>query len=243
MPKKLIVGISPHFQSLGSKSRFFLYSNYCELIEFLGHVPMIFPYLTDTSVMEKAVEGVDVILISGGGPSRTINWKKKRLRDQNMPRYDFERALIRLCIKKKIPMIGVCRGFQTIAEVLGGKIKLNIKNHLHRNSAEPAHDILIEKDSMLYKALKIRKIGVNSTHRQAVDSVPDMLKVVARSDDGIIEAYESDDPLILCTQFHPEKMYKGFPIYSRILDVFLKRCILQNIPQNIPPKSAMDQEY
>jgi len=50
---------------------------------------------------------------------------------------------------------------------------------------------------------------VNSSHHQSVEKVGDGLQIVAKADDGIIEAIEStaDDHYVLGVQWHPERGY------------------------------------
>src|SRR5207248_623774 len=79
----------------------------------------------------------------------------------------------------------------------------------HRQTAprpEPTHDILVEEDSVLH-AIVGGRMAVNTFHHQAVELPAPMLRVVARSADGTVEAVESSEhPRIIAVQCHPEEM-------------------------------------
>ncbi len=69
------------------------------------------------------------------------------------------------------------------------------------------HEIAFEGGSRLRELFGADRIEVNSSHHQAVKDVAEGLKVVARSDDGVIEALEfTEERPALLVQWHPEWM-------------------------------------
>lgn len=79
----------------------------------------------------------------------------------------------------------------------------------HRQS-EPdgvgTHMIYLEQGSRLRKILGCDSLMVNSFHHQAVKEPGIGVVVVARSADGVVEAWESEGGIV-CVQFHPELLY------------------------------------
>lgn len=79
----------------------------------------------------------------------------------------------------------------------------------------------VMKGSMLNGIVGVTEGTVNSSHHQAVDAVGRGLRVAARSDDGIIEALEWEDPagkpFVLLVQWHPEQMSDTAGPFSRNL--------------------------
>ena len=85
--------------------------------------------------------------------------------------------------------------------------------------AMTAHSVSVSKDTRLATILGSGSHDVNSFHGQAVDRVGDGLNVVARSDDGLIEALEmTGDMFVVCTQWHPEVPPQQTSVFSRFLD-------------------------
>jgi capsid protein len=86
---------------------------------------------------------------------------------------------------------------------------------------------VIDPDSMLYDIAHSERVNVNSYHHQAIEesSLPDSLRVVARADDGIVEAmeYVGESPFFLTIQWHPDKT-PDEPICTGVLQAFADAC-------------------
>ena len=161
----------------------------------------------------------------------------------NQERDNAELLITRLAYNRQIPILGICRGIQTLAMALGGKVKQDIsdvatvKHSQDADRSEPTHSVTIEDDSILsgiYKSysskLKVplelcslatngtqesSKLLVNSFHHQAVSDAGSKFRVVATAPDGIIEAMESSEyKPILGVQWHPECMESGLPLFQ-----------------------------
>jgi putative glutamine amidotransferase len=134
------------------------------------------------------------------------------LREQNPDRYDFESEIIKYALKMGTPLLGICRGYQMINELMGGSLdNLPGKAHLKREAgAQPSHRIFIECETILYQAIQSEKAEVNSIHTQAIDQVGKGRKVTSYSKDKVIESMEgTTSQLILGLQFHPEFMVES----------------------------------
>ena len=100
------------------------------------------------------------------------------------------------------PILGICRGIQAINVFFGGGLYQDIPNHkLLRNER---HNVKFEKDSFLYDCYKTEQMQINSLHHQAIKTVAKGFKVVAKSEDGIVEGIENKN--IIAVQWHPEYM-------------------------------------
>ena len=139
-----------------------------------------------------------------------------------------ELLITQLAYNRQIPILGICRGIQTLAMALGGKVMQDIsevtqaKHSQDANRSEPTHSICIEKESTLFNIYKETTLYVNSFHHQAVRETGDKFRVTAKSPDGIIEGIESTEfKSILGVQWHPECLEEGLPRHSlRHPDVF-----------------------
>ena len=99
-------------------------------------------------------------------------------------------------------MLGVCLGHQAICEVFGATITYAKKlQHGKMSIAE------IDTNNKIFKGLPER-IEVGRYHSLAADekTIPQCLKVIARSADGEIMAVRHEKYEIYGLQFHPESI-------------------------------------
>jgi putative glutamine amidotransferase len=99
--------------------------------------------------------------------------------------------------------------------------------------SEIVHEVQLTRGSILAKIINRPKLGVNSTHHQAVGRVAAPLQVAAKSEDGIVEALELKPggscwlPLLLSVQFHPERLMDRYPEHGAIFRAFIQACYAQ----------------
>ncbi len=123
-------------------------------------------------------------------------------------RYEaYETAIIK-ATQINLPMLGICMGGQIIAGILGGRLYRDVSlytNILHRSKEQWAHFIRILPHNPLAKLFISKIIKVNSRHIGALNPhIPFGLEIYAISEDGIPEAWGSEEKNILCIQWHPE---------------------------------------
>ncbi len=141
--------------------------------------------------------------------------------------YAFDRKVIDAFIKAGKPIFGICGGMQALNVYFGGSLKLVDSVDAHRNGESRAHEINVEKDSFVYEVFGAERVRVNSHHIRTLDRVAPNLRVVATTDDGVIEAVEDRERRIYATQWHPElSMDLLAPeIVQNFFRNFLRRCV------------------
>lgn len=118
------------------------------------------------------------------------------------------------------PVLGICLGMQLMGVLFDGNI-INIDNHKKKLSY--AHNVVINKNSILYNIYKTNKIKVNSRHKQIIKNT--RLKVVGLSQDGYIEAIEeSNKNFFIGVQWHPENMVSYNKEQNNLFKYFIKCC-------------------
>ena len=126
--------------------------------------------------------------------------------------------IISYLYKNDIPLFGICLGMQEMGYNFGDEI-VNIDNHKNNE----LHEIVIIKNSLLYKILDCKKTLVNSRHKSVIRG--NNLTVSARSYDNVIEAIEDKGKrFFLGLQWHPENMYNEDLNSRKIFDYFIKVC-------------------
>ena len=186
---------------------------YCDQIVRAGGVPMVLPPVDDAEVLINMLEGIDGLVLTGGADYNPLWYgeqPEKELHTINSTRDLPELLLTRLAFNRQIPILGICRGVQTMAIALGGNLVQDLKTPLKHSQdaprSEATHSVTITEGSTLY-GLYGQKTFVNSFHHQAVKDCGSHLHVVATAPDGVIEAVEStEQKALMGVQWHPEWM-------------------------------------
>lgn len=177
-----------------------------------GGTPMLIPPVSDPEVIINTLEHIDGLLLTGGGdynPLWTGEEPQKELHGINAARDLPELLVTRLAFNRQIPTLGICRGMQTLALALGGKVSQDInatlKHSQEADRCEPTHSVFLSPESMIRDIYGAGQMFVNSFHHQAVSDTGPHFKATASSPDGITEAMESTEhKSILGVQWHPE---------------------------------------
>ena len=218
--KRPVIGITGNYEDLTCK----LGRGYYQSVVEAGGVPVVIPPVADKHVIINTLEHIDALILSGGGDINPL-WAGEepspKLHGINQERDLPELLIARLAYNRQIPMLGICRGIQTLATAFGGKVSQDIsdvatiKHSQDADRSEATHSVTIDEDSTLFNIYKEEKVMVNSFHHQAVAEAGDKFRVVAKSADGIIEAIESAEfKSILGVQWHPECLEEGLPLFQ-----------------------------
>ncbi len=129
--------------------------------------------------------------------------------DNNRDELEFN--LIKEAVDKNIPILGICRGAQLLNIHFGGTLHQDIASYYTEvpkvHSVWPKKRVEVDDQSRLYDILTFHKVWVNALHHQAVDELGEELAIVAREENGIVQAIEhTDRNFILGVQWHPEYM-------------------------------------
>ncbi len=213
--RRPIVGITANFTDERNAA---LAEGYYRSVIRAGGSPVIIPPYRCRDSLASALSMVDAIILSGGAdidprymgeePDYSLLHKINPTRDEQ------ELMLTLLAVDSGLPILGICRGIQTLAAALGGSVHQDIyaalgTNLLNHDQSEErgvaTHWVNIEQGSRLSLVFGSDRLFVNTFHHQAVSRVPAGFKVAATSPDGVIEAMEAvDGRSIIGVQWHPE---------------------------------------
>jgi len=140
--------------------------------------------------------------------------------------------LVRVAVRRKLPVLGLCRGHQLVNVALGGTLYQDIRgdgasseNHwapLEDGRDHIAHSIDLVPGTLLSQLAGAQRVKVNSFHHQAVKDVAADLKVNAYcASDHVIEGLESEDGRVLTVQSHPEALVHTQSWARRLFKAFV----------------------
>ena len=221
MKHKPIIGLTPLYDP--EKNHPWMQEDYLDAVTAAGGIPIILPIRgPDNSI--ALLDIIDGLLLTGGPDIMPQLFGERLIPECGPccpPRDELELPLIREALLKKIPMMGICRGIQTINVALGGTLYQDIpaqyqtgtpvlhRQQSHIDKSHPSHDIVICENSLLYRAVGRKNLMVNSMHHQTVKDIAPGLRAAAWSDDGLVECLESvNEPFVLGVQWHPECMHR-----------------------------------
>ena len=180
--------------------------NYAQAVADAGGVPVLIPPQTDATAMALVLDG---LLIPGGNDIDAKHWG-----EENHPtvetiaeeRFDVERRLYEAA-DPEMPIFGICYGCQFINVVRGGSLIQHLPDVVGHESDRGGtmQDYRIDADSSLAEIMG-EDVQGQSWHHQAVKDLGAGLKVVAKNEDGVVEAIEAEDrPWMIGVQWHPER--------------------------------------
>lgn len=188
------------------------------------------------------LDSLQGLVISGGTDIEPQQYKA-----QNDPQVSYdpdrdqmEKALVGHAFIKRLPILGICRGFQMMNVAKGGTLHQNLsdffKDFIPTRSTfaktMSRRQVTLESHGKLAMIMQQTKhLKVNSIHHQGINILSDEFKIVARDIHGIVQAIESVDPFhfAIGVQWHPE--YMPFSKRQRMLFKHLIKQSAAYIPE------------
>jgi len=131
----------------------------------------------------------------------------------------YDDFIIEYALKKRLPLLGICQGMQSMAIYKSENDTVKIGNNSHHLQKEKRHLVLLQK-GRLQEIVGQDKILVNSYHYETVESST-IFSITGYSEDGLIEVVENKDhPFQIGLQWHPERMME-----SKISKKIIKRFV------------------
>ena len=168
------------------------------------------------------VVGCKGIVLTGGEDVHPKHYGKAgfvdqfRLDDIDEARDEFELKVLAAAHRKRMPILGICRGMQIANVFLGGTLVPDIvafgrSNHTELEEGKDRnHEIWLREGTRLGDIAQTIRGEVNSSHHQSIDLLGEGLSMSCVAPDGVIEAAEVKDPdeypFLMLVQWHPERM-------------------------------------
>lgn len=205
--------------------------------------PLIVPALGAATDFEALLALADGVMLTGSPSNLDASLYGEALLDPALP-LDAARdattlPLIRAVLKRGIPLLAICRGFQEVNVALGGSLHQAVHNvagmadHRERDDDPldqqyaPSHRVLLDPGGRLTRILDgASEIMVNSLHGQGINRLAAGLVAEARADDGLVEAFSVADAkgFTLAVQWHPEWRFAGNPDSVKLFSAFGAAC-------------------
>ncbi|GAA1950932.1 gamma-glutamyl-gamma-aminobutyrate hydrolase family protein [Nocardioides panacihumi] len=196
--------------------------NLVEAVFAAGGEPLVLhPHAPDGVVGDDEVAAriavADGVLLPGGG-DLGAHWTgqgaHRTLYDVDDEQDAFDLAVARVCLAGGIPLLAVCRGLQVVNAVLGGTVVQDMDETFGemRHHRHHVHTIAVDDGSALASVVGT-KIESSCYHHQCLDRLGSGMEVVARAEEGVVEAVEipAARGWFLGVQWHPEDTWTTDP--------------------------------
>jgi len=189
--------------------RSYYHKNYSELrdcidqrliswVVYLGYIPVLVPNIfgqkKNKNNLKKFLSEIkpDGLIISGG-ENFGVNKKRDVL----------ENSLVKYFFKKKIPILGICRGFQLISKLFGSKI-IKAKEEVRKN-----YKIIIKENTT-------QTLNAKCYFKYTINKIPKEFKLIGENKlnmDTSPWMIKSNNQICECWMVHPERE----KIFNKIL--------------------------
>lgn len=203
-----------------------------------GCMPLLIPSDPRFLSVEELLETFDGFLLTGGRPNVHPNEYGESATEAHGA---FDRArdaitlpLVRACVERGQPFLGICRGFQEVNVAMGGTLYPEIRDLPGRmNHRMPPDGTLEEKFAMrhtvslteggvFHQLFGASEVMTNSLHGQGIKTPGARIVIDGTAPDSTPEAiYVKDAPgFTLAVQWHPEWDAANDPVSRPLFTAF-----------------------
>lgn len=195
-------------------------------LEKLEYIPIFIP--NSLSKVDEFLSNLslDMIILTGGGecPEQLETATKDIQNNRNFT----EKALIEYSVANKIPLLGVCRGFQFINTYFGGTITRGLTNteQINVNHVSSEHRVFVTEQDWS-DLLGVNQIQVNSFHDDGIMDyqLASCLNITAVSNEErcLVEGFKHKFLPISGIQWHPERSDTSLEFDSLLIKKMISR--------------------
>ena len=212
--------------------------NSCAVSNVAGCIPLIIPADPDYVTVNELLEVCDGFLLTGGRPNVHPSEYGE---EETAAHGDFDRRrdaitlpLVRACVERGQPVLGICRGFQEVNVAMGGTLYPEIRDLPGRTNHRMPPDGSLEEKFALRHVVTLKEGGVfhqlfgttqvmtNTLHGQGIKQAGARIEIDGHAPDGTPEAtfIEGAPGFTLSVQWHPEWNAADDPVSRPLFTAF-----------------------
>ena len=219
------------------KNRYIEYAGESHLENLIqaGLLPVMIPVAPGTlSCLPQYSRGMDGLLLVEGEDVEPAHYRARRANSKYLEKTDplkdqIEIRLLRQALRRRLPILGICRGSQLLNVVCGGTLFGDVQkekrsglkhiNYDHYDSYR--HRVTIVAGSPLHQWYGRCELRVNSYHHQGIRDLAPRFRPMAYAPDELVEGfYDPKADFLVGLQFHPERMPEESAAGRRIWQAF-----------------------
>ena len=224
-----------------------------ELLIRLRILPLLIPVVPGTpACLPQYIQQMHGLLLVEGEDISPEHYATRQanfqyLKETHPLKDRIEMRLLRHALRRRLPILGICRGSQLLNVICGGTLYGDVQKEKRSSlpHIDPAHydtyrhSITLVPNSPLERWYRRRTLRVNSYHHQGIRQLASRFQPMAYAEDGLIEGYyDPNADFLVGLQFHPERMLPEYAGNWRVWKAF-GSAVRQRIGQNSPAGSAL----
>lgn len=230
--RKKLIALSPLWDA--DDNRIWMRTTYPDAIRESGGIPVILPLHVSAEDAAQILDLCDGLILTGG-PDVHPNLFGQEIHPACgsicQARDVLEQALFHHAMGRNMPILGICRGLQTINVFQGGTLYQDLPTEFPSevsHSSERPYDRVIHYVNLtgaIKELLGLDRLGVNSIHHQAIKDLGRDLEVMAVADDNVVEAVRhKQKKFVWGIQWHPEFSFQVDENSRKIMKAFVDAC-------------------
>jgi putative glutamine amidotransferase len=206
----------------------FLPAAYFQGISMAGGVAALLPpQPVDADIAGRVLDGLDGLVITGGkdvDPAAYGQAAHSATDEPGAERDDWEFVLLAEALRRRLPVLAICRGAQVLNVALGGTLHQHLPEVIGHNGHQAGNAVFTTLGVRTVPGTRLAALlgesaDVRCYHHQGIADVGEDLVVSAWDSDGVIEALElPGDGFVLAVQWHPEESLDDLRLFAAIVD-------------------------
>lgn len=205
----------------------FLPGVYLDGVTLAGGIGVLLPpQPAGAEIAERALAGLDGLIVTGGRDLDPASYGHDRHPATDAPAPDrdaWEFALLAAALRRRMPVLGICRGAQLLNVALGGTLHQHLPDILGHSRHQAGGAVFSTSTVRTVAGTRLagligESVAAQCYHHQAIDTLGDGLAVAATDDDGVIEAVEmAGEDFVLAVQWHPEETLEDLRLFAGLV--------------------------
>lgn len=206
----------------------FLPAIYFQGVTLAGGIAVLLPpQPVNADIVNRVLDGLDGLVITGGKDIDPGSYGQQPHPSSDEPGRDrdaWELALLGEALKRKLPVLGICRGAQVLNVALGGTLHQHLPDVIGHTGHRAGNAVFTTLPVRTVPGTRLAALIGESTdvkcyHHQAIAELGEGLVVSAWDADGVIEAIElPGDGFVVAVQWHPEESLDDLRLFTAIVD-------------------------
>lgn len=190
----MLIGVACRSMEIEGKEKYFINESYTKVLNSYENISFIL--LSNSNQMDSIFSLCDAFILPGGRDIDPTYYGEIN-EDSDIDAYadELDFKVINYAKKNKIPLLGICRGIQSINVFMGGSLYQDIENH-----SNVLHDVHLGTNDIYNNKV----ITTNSFHHQSIKKLAHNFDILGITKDNHIELIKHRTLPIIGVQYHPE---------------------------------------